>query len=86
VHDAASARQLMMAQPSAIKRPVVEWGTDITVGFDAAAWAGRIWEFEDMGLRECKDGNPRAFQAIFRMQPALQSIYRTLRRQTTLNN
>ena len=42
VHDAASARQLMMAQPSAIKRPVVEWGTDITVGFDAAAWAGRI--------------------------------------------
>jgi arsenate reductase-like glutaredoxin family protein len=32
----------MTAQPSAIKRPVVEWGQGITVGFDAAAWAGRI--------------------------------------------
>lgn len=42
VHDAASAQQLMTAQPSAIKRPVVEWGQGITVGFDAAAWAGRI--------------------------------------------
>jgi Spx/MgsR family transcriptional regulator len=39
VKDAASARALMLAQPSVIKRPVVEWGGDTTVGFDAAAWA-----------------------------------------------
>lgn len=42
VVDAASARKLMLDQPSVIKRPVVEWaGGDITVGFDAAAWAKR---------------------------------------------
>lgn len=45
VHDAASARALMLAQPSVIKRPVVEWSGDdsanTTVGFSAAAWAGR---------------------------------------------
>lgn len=42
VHDAASAQALMQAQPSVIKRPVVEWaGGRITVGFDAADWAGR---------------------------------------------
>ncbi len=41
VVDAASAQRLMLAQPSTIKRPVVEWsdGT-ITVGFSADAWAG----------------------------------------------
>lgn len=38
VSDAASARALMLAQPSVIKRPVVDWGTALTVGFDAAAW------------------------------------------------
>ncbi|MCR5865337.1 MAG: ArsC family reductase [Aquincola tertiaricarbonis] len=40
--DAASASRLMVAQPSVIKRPVVEWadGT-VTVGFDAADWAAR---------------------------------------------
>ncbi len=40
VVDAASARALMLAQPSVIKRPVVE--TDdgrVLVGFDAARWA-----------------------------------------------
>ena len=42
VVDAASAQVLMLAQPSAIKRPVVDWGNDITVGFDVAAWASRI--------------------------------------------
>ena len=42
VMDAASAHTLMLAQPSVIKRPVVDWGQDITVGFDAAAWAHRI--------------------------------------------
>ena len=42
VVDAASARTLMLDQPSVIKRPVVEWdGGDITVGFDAAAWTKR---------------------------------------------
>lgn len=39
--DAASARALMLAQASVIKRPVVEWDDGrITVGFDAARWAG----------------------------------------------
>ena len=42
VVDAASAEVLMRANPSVIKRPVVDWGGDITVGFDAADWAGRI--------------------------------------------
>lgn len=39
VTDAASAQALMRAQPSVIKRPVVEWGDRTTVGFDKAAWA-----------------------------------------------
>ena len=42
VMDAASAQALMQAQPSVIKRPVVDWGKDLTVGFDAAAWAARL--------------------------------------------
>ncbi len=37
--DAASAQALMRAQPSLIKRPVVEWGNRSTVGFDPAIWA-----------------------------------------------
>ena len=41
VKDAASAKAVMLAQPSVIKRPVVEWGAGTTVGFDAAAWALR---------------------------------------------
>ena len=40
--DAASARRLMLAQPSVIKRPVVEWGRATTVGFDAEAWQQRV--------------------------------------------
>lgn len=40
VHDAASAAALMRAQPSVIKRPVVEWGQGpVTVGFAPEAWA-----------------------------------------------
>jgi Spx/MgsR family transcriptional regulator len=40
VADAASARALMLLQPSVIKRPVVEWPDGrITVGFDAERWA-----------------------------------------------
>jgi arsenate reductase (glutaredoxin) len=42
VTDAASAQALMRAQPSVIKRPVVEWGHDTSVGFDAEAWSARI--------------------------------------------
>jgi arsenate reductase (glutaredoxin) len=43
VHDAASARALMLAQPSVIKRPVLHWPDGvITVGFDAAEWAQRL--------------------------------------------
>lgn len=39
VHDAASAKALMLSQPSVVKRPVVEWASgDSSVGFDAAEW------------------------------------------------
>ena len=42
VVDAASAQRLMLAQPSTIKRPVVEWSDGaITVGFSAEAWGPR---------------------------------------------
>ena len=40
--DSAGAQALMLANPSVIKRPVVDWGKGITVGFDAAAWATRV--------------------------------------------
>lgn len=43
VHDAASARALMLEQPSVIKRPVLVRDGRASVGFDAAqwgAWAG----------------------------------------------
>lgn len=38
VVDAATAQALMLREPSVIKRPVVDWGGRVTVGFDAAAW------------------------------------------------
>ena len=52
VVDAASARAVMLAQPSAVKRrqapssavnrPMVEWADGaVAVGFDALAWAQR---------------------------------------------
>lgn len=42
VHDAASAAALLREQPSAIKRPVVEWDDGaLTVGFAPEAWAAR---------------------------------------------
>jgi len=37
--DAAGAKSLMIEHPSVIKRPVVEWSGQTTVGFDAAQWA-----------------------------------------------
>lgn len=43
VVDAASARALMLSQPSTVRRPVVEWPDGrISVGFDAAAWAAWV--------------------------------------------
>ena len=42
VVDAASARALLLAQPSLVKRPVVEWRRGApSVGFDADGWAQR---------------------------------------------
>ena len=40
--DTASAQALMRAQPSLIKRPVVEWGKRSTVGFDPLVWATEL--------------------------------------------
>ncbi len=44
VVDAASARAALLAHPSLIRRPVVEWEAPagLTVGFDAAAWDARV--------------------------------------------
>jgi arsenate reductase len=39
VVDAASARALMLAQASVIKRPVVVIGSEVTVGVNPEAWA-----------------------------------------------
>jgi len=39
VHDAASAKALMLEQPSVIKRPVLVRDGRASVGFDAASWA-----------------------------------------------
>ena len=40
--DAAGAEALVLANPSSVKRPVVEWGGPsalVTVGFDPKIWA-----------------------------------------------
>lgn len=48
VVDAPSARALMLAHASVIKRPVVQWGvkssagSSVSVGFDAEDWAQRL--------------------------------------------
>ncbi len=43
VTDAASAAALMRAEPSIIKRPVVQWDNGaVSVGFDADDWARRL--------------------------------------------
>jgi Spx/MgsR family transcriptional regulator len=43
VTDAASARALVLAHASVIKRPVVQWGArGTTVGFDASKWEALI--------------------------------------------
>ena len=44
VVDAASARPVLLAHPSLIKRPVVRWAdaqNTVTVGFDVASWTTR---------------------------------------------
>ena len=42
VVDAASARAVMLAHASTIRRPVVEWGDgSVSVGFEPADWAAR---------------------------------------------
>lgn len=38
----ASVQALAVAHPAIVKRPVVDWGETLTVGFDAADWATRI--------------------------------------------
>ncbi len=41
--DAASAKALMMREPSTIKRPVVQWTpTRVTVGFNLEEWASMM--------------------------------------------
>ncbi|SBP88553.1 ArsC family reductase [Thiomonas delicata] len=43
VVDAASARRALLARPSLIKRPVVQWADGaVTAGFDAADWQRRV--------------------------------------------
>ena len=44
VVDAATARAVLLANPTLIKRPVVHWDgrPDVTTGFDAAAWSTRV--------------------------------------------
>ena len=43
VIDAASARALMLASPSLVKRPVAEWpGGEISVGFEAEHYAALL--------------------------------------------
>ena len=46
VSDTTSARALMLAQSSVIKRPVVQWAASgpniFSVGFDAGGWQSRL--------------------------------------------
>ncbi|MEJ8811152.1 ArsC family reductase [Variovorax ureilyticus] len=44
VVDAPSARAVLLAHPSLIKRPVVQWGSgrNVTTGFDAAQWKSHV--------------------------------------------
>lgn len=43
VQDVASARALMLAHASVIKRPVVEWADgDVSVGFSTDEWTRRL--------------------------------------------
>ena len=40
--DAARAKALMLEQVAMIRRPIVEWRGDVSVGFNAADWQTRL--------------------------------------------
>ena len=40
--DPAKAEQLLLANPSMIKRPIVEYAGGLLVGFDAGTWAAAL--------------------------------------------
>ena len=42
VRDAKSATEVMLANPSAIKRPILELDGDLLIGFDEADYAARL--------------------------------------------
>jgi len=42
VRDARSATDVMLANPSSIKRPIVELDDDLLIGFDEAEYASRL--------------------------------------------
>lgn len=42
VKDAASAKRLMQENVSVIKRPLIEWGTKATVGFDEQGFTAAL--------------------------------------------
>lgn len=42
VVDAKSAAGLICTLPSLVKRPVVNWGSKLTVGFDAKVWESML--------------------------------------------
>jgi len=42
VRDARSATDVMLANPSSIKRPIVELDDDLLIGFDEAEYARRL--------------------------------------------
>ncbi len=46
VTDAQSARVLMLANPSVVKRPVVEWDAtpapELSIGFEPPSWSARL--------------------------------------------
>ena len=42
VVDASSARALMLTHASVIKRPVVQWPSGVSVGFDPDDWTRRL--------------------------------------------
>lgn len=40
--DEAGAVTLMVSHPLLIKRPVIDWGDDLTVGMDEEGWTARL--------------------------------------------
>ena len=52
VVDAASAVAVLAQHPSAIKRPVVEGGKTLLVGFDAAQWSAALLDLSGQAPRQ----------------------------------